>query len=1137
MRFGSIFIVLYPLCCLIDKVKLEAVRQRSVQRSVKKVQNRQSREISLLSPIVRIQLLGPFQMFVGNQKVTLSARKAKALMAYLAVRLNEEVPRDTLVGLLWSDRGPDQARASLRQSLSSIRSALGSAAEKALFSTNDFVKLTSDAVSVDRRVIIVLPANAPIDGFGDLATQFHGVFLEGINVDEPEFDYWLSAERAAVQTDKISFLTELVDRCQRDTRIDDALRYGTQLLTLDPLHEQMHRTLMRLFAGQGRHDAALKQFELCKHKLLEQLQTQPDQATLDLVAEIKAQRRARVSAPTQNDKRPQSTPATDNFNDVIGLDFSIPDYPSIAVMPFSVANGELDQEVFAEGISDDITTALSKIDRLLVVDHRSTLTYKGQAPDVGTIGAEQGVRYVLEGKVRRATGRVRVVATLIDTQSNQTIWADKFDRDLADVFKVQDELTKEIVTAMDVKLRTGEQHHIWSSGTDNIEAWESVRLATDAILGGSKETEQRARELIEHALKLDPNYANAWAMQARLYFNEADVGGGIKSAEHFERSQAAAFEGAYRALEIDPGCAEAFAVLALIHLNADQHDLAVAMTEKAIELAPNSAEILGGVASAVMRKSGFPERGAKYVRRAMRLCPCYRPGLLRALGHNYRLSGRLEEAVLCYRESIRREAGYLAAHVNLASALGELGWLTEAKETAAEIISREPRFSIEEYAGGLSYRRPSDLKRIVDGLHGAGLPEGPPENALQSSPAKPSVAVLPFANLSGDLSQDYFSDGITSDIITELSRFKTLFIVAQHSSFAFKGQRIGIQEIAEKLGVQYVVEGSVRRAGSAIRISVQLIEAETGHHVWAERYDRELNDIFAVQDELTRSIVGVLPGRVQGDVADRAARMPTTNMKAYELMLQGKQMRDGLDAESTAKARLLMEKALALDPNYARAYMYLADTYVVDLWLGLADEGASQKSLQLSRKGAGLDNNDVYIQDQLGFAFLCEGLWDDAELQFTRTLARIVNEAESMAWCGYGFLLLGHEAKALEVVTEAMRLDPLHAPAVNWILGQVQFFSGDYTGAIRALIGEALLNSLAHAFLASSYAHLGKIEEAQNALAKFVQVRQAELASRGRGLGDETIASLVAAYKPMWRKDSSLEHLVDGLHKAGLPYQ
>ncbi|MFT6696932.1 MAG: two-component SAPR family response regulator, partial [Paracoccaceae bacterium] len=177
MRFGSIFIVLYPLCCLIDKVKLEAVRQRSVQRSVKKVQNRQSREISLLSPIVRIQLLGPFQMFVGNQKVTLSARKAKALMAYLAVRLNEEVPRDTLVGLLWSDRGPDQARASLRQSLSSIRSALGSAAEKALFSTNDFVKLTSDAVSVDRRVIIVLPANAPIDGFGDLATQFHGVFL------------------------------------------------------------------------------------------------------------------------------------------------------------------------------------------------------------------------------------------------------------------------------------------------------------------------------------------------------------------------------------------------------------------------------------------------------------------------------------------------------------------------------------------------------------------------------------------------------------------------------------------------------------------------------------------------------------------------------------------------------------------------------------------------------------------------------------------------------------------------------------------------------------------------------------------------------------------------------------------------
>ncbi|MDW4549051.1 BTAD domain-containing putative transcriptional regulator [Defluviimonas sp. D31] len=401
---------------------------------------------------------------------------------------------------------------------------------------------------------------------------------------------------------------------------------------------------------------------------------------------------------------------------------------------------------------------------------------------------------------------------------------------------------------------------------------------------------------------------------------------------------------------------------------------------------------------------------------------------------------------------------------------------------------------------------------------------------------KPSVAVLPFTNMSGDPEQDYFSDGITEDIITGLSRFRTLFVVARHSSFAFRDENLGVREIGQRLGVQYVVEGSVRRAGSKVRISAQLADALTGNHVWAERYDRELDDIFAVQDEVTRSIVAVLPGRVQEDVAERASRMPTENMKAYEYMLRGKSLRDGLNAEDTAEARELFNKALELDPRYARAYMYLADTYVVDGWLGLAEEGASGKSLALSRKGAGLDNTDVYIQDQLGYAFLCEGLWDEAEVQFEKTLSKIVNEAESMAWCGYAFLLLGRREKALEVVLEAIRLDPLHSPSIDWILGQVHFFAGDYGAVVQVLIGEALLNSLAHAFLVSAYAHLGQREEAKAALAEFIRMRRREFASRGIAIQNDTVESLAGAYRAMWRDPSDWEHLVEGLRKAGLPH-
>ncbi|HSF95056.1 MAG TPA: adenylate/guanylate cyclase domain-containing protein [Thermohalobaculum sp.] len=432
-----------------------------------------------------------------------------------------------------------------------------------------------------------------------------------------------------------------------------------------------------------------------------------------------------------------------------------------------------------------------------------------------------------------------------------------------------------------------------------------------------------------------------------------------------------------------------------------------------------------------------------------------------------------------------------------------------------------------------------DLKNVAEPVRvyrvTGGQFAGPAISAPAAAPDKPSIAVLPFTNTSGDPEHEAFSDGISEDIITELSRFRTLFVIARNSSFAFKGAAVGLAEIGRKLGVQYVVEGSVRRAGNRVRISAQLVETGTGNHIWAERYDRDLEDIFAVQDEVTRSIVAVLPGRVQEHVVTLASRKPTENMKAYELMLRAKSLRDSLNAEDTLKARQLLERAIELDPSYARAHMYLADTYVVDLWLGLGGPEASGKSLQLSRRGAALDNNDAYIQDQLGFAYLCEGMWEDAEAQFEKTLGKIVNEAESMAWCGYGFLLLGQHRKAQEVVLESLRLDPLHPPALDWILGQVHYFARNYEGTVQALLGEALLNSLAHAFLAAAYAQLGREDQARGALQGFIAARRREFDSRNIPAGGDSIAALAGSYRQMWRDRADWDHLVDGLRKAGLP--
>ncbi|UWQ89794.1 tetratricopeptide repeat protein [Rhodobacteraceae bacterium M382] len=829
----------------------------------------------------------------------------------------------------------------------------------------------------------------------------------------------------------------------------------------------------------------------------------------------------------------QKTPKA--FAESIGLDFTIPELPSIAVLPFTVMSSDPEQDHFADGITEDIITALSKISRLLVVARNSTFVYKGCAVDVKQVSREQGVRYVLEGSVRSSAGRVRVTAQLIDATSGLHLWAERYDRKMQDIFAVQDDITREIVVAMDVELREGEQHRIWSRGTDNLEAWECTRLATDAVLSGSVQDRPKAIERIDRALTLDPDYAFAWCMRAWLYFGEADVGGGIVDRKRFDEAQALTFDCAHRALALDRDCAEAHAILALAHLNAGDHDKAMELTETAIALAPNNAEILGGVASAVMRKSGYPERGAELVRKAMRLSPVYRPGLLRALGNNYRLAGRLEEAVSCYRESLQRESGYLAPYVNLVSALGELGRPADAADAIARIFEFEPKFSVEAYVNGLSYRRSADRDRIRQGLLKAGMPAEAARAPVYATRDKPSVAVLPFTNMSGDPEQDYFSDGISEDIITGLSRFRTLFIVARNSSFSFKGQNLETSEIGSKLGVQYLLEGSVRKSGNRVRISAQLIDSDTGKHIWADRYDRELEDIFAVQDEVARAIIAVLPGRVQHDVADRIAQKPTENMKAYELLLQGKALRDGLNATDTAKARILFQKALELDPNYARVYMYLADTYVVDLWLGLAGDDAPKHALTIARKGASLDNNDVFIQDQLGYAYLCAGLWSEADVQFQKTLSQIVNEAESMAWCGYGFLLLGQPQKAQEVVDEAVRLDPLHPPALDWILGQIHFHLGHYDQAVGFLIGEALLNSLAHAFLVAAYAHSGREIDAREALKLFISHRRQELLGRGIVVERDSVASLAGGFKRMWRCADDWQRIASGLEIAGLP--
>lgn len=271
--------------------------------------------------------------------------------------------------------------------------------------------------------------------------------------------------------------------------------------------------------------------------------------------------------------------------------------------------------------------------------------------------------------------------------------------------------------------REGEQHRIWSSGTDNLEAWECVRLGQPVVSGSVPGDLERAKKLFEKATELDPSYAMAWVMLGWYHFRFMDVGEwrGDGEQRRLARTHMRKFD--LKSIEVDPYCADAYCLMAMYHLEQREFDAAIENAEKSIELAPSSAEVLNEAAT-LMTKAGQPKRGVELARRSIRLCPRYRPSYLRVLAVALRFSGEPNEALPLLVESVKRERSeHISARVNLTSLLGELGRIPEAQTAARDVLNVAPNFSIQVYVEGLSYRDPADLRRVEEGLRSAGLPD------------------------------------------------------------------------------------------------------------------------------------------------------------------------------------------------------------------------------------------------------------------------------------------------------------------------------------------------------------------------------------------------------------------------------
>lgn len=386
-------------------------------------------------------------------------------------------------------------------------------------------------------------------------------------------------------------------------------------------------------------------------------------------------------------------------------------------------------------------------------------------------------------------------------------------------------------------------------------------------------------------------------------------------------------------------------------------------------------------------------------------------------------------------------------------------------------------------------------------------------------PDKPSIAVLPFVNVGNDPEQGAFADGLTEDLITDLSRHAGLFVIARNSTFAYKGRAMDVRMIAEELGVRYLLEGSARRAGGRVRINAQLVDAASGEQLWAERFDRGLDDIFAVQDEVTGKIVEALLGRLR---TSPQPRNRPKNLEAYDLCVRARKLMDD-SPQMAQEAHLMLTRAVSLDPGYAEAYRWLAMNH----WMGRVHWGgptqaARNVALELARKGVAIDPNDAGCRWVLAYLLAYERSFAEADTEFAKAIELDPNEADTWAALSDISVLAGRVEEGLDHIRKAFRLNPFPASWYYLTLGQAQYAAGDYEAAVKTLLKDETYRTSSRRFLAASLAQLGRIDEAR---------AEAELFLVGN---PEYTTGHWVATEP-FRDTATLEHFIDGFRKAGLP--
>jgi adenylate cyclase len=789
---------------------------------------------------------------------------------------------------------------------------------------------------------------------------------------------------------------------------------------------------------------------------------------------------------------------------------------SIVVLPFTNLSGDPNQDYFADGITDNLTTDLSRIRNSFAIARNTAFTYKGKSVDAKQIGKELGVRYVLEGSVQRDGTRVRVNAQLIDAESGAHLWADRFEEDITDLFKLQDEVVARLGRSLDFALTKAEAEK--GGRSKNPDAADLTMRGDDLMWQRPKEFRDcvhEARALFERALKIDPNDVGALAGSAQTYVFDWNRGWGDPGADY----DAKILGPANQAIILAPDDPRSYFPKAQYLGLSRRPSEALDAANAGLAINPNDIGLL--IARAIAENSlGQYEQAKADMERAIRLSPRdSQVGVFHIdLGEAEIGLGHFDAAIDELHKAIDLGSRPFFAYTNLAAAFAHAGKMDEAKAALAEARRLNPAITIK----WLKEHTPN-LPASFDGLRKAGLPEdAPPE------PAHLSIVVLPFTNLSGDPAQDYFADGINENLTTDLSRIPNSFVIARNTAFTYKGRNVDAKDIGKELGVRYVLEGSVQRDQNRVRVNAQLIDAESGAHLWADRFEEDVADLFKLQDqvvarlanslgnELVKAEAGKSAGAKNPDAIDLAMRGWATMWRSYAQPMKEKE-------ESHRAALALFDQALKIDPNDADALAGDAFTYMAFHVFGWPTTEADfdAKVIGQADRSVALapDNMRAYVAKS--YYLNMTGRPNDALRTADAGLAINPNYAPLLDARVSAETTLGRFEQAKADAQQAARLGPRDPEMATRLinLGLAELGLGRFDAAVVEF--QKAMDASDHSFipeanLAAAYALEGKTEEAKAAL------------TEARRLNPNLTIKWLTAHAP------NIPALFDGLRKAGL---